>query len=316
MAPGLPMSRRALFCRIGGGFGALGLGSVLADAGLLSGSGGGAASRGRRGGIGPVQSAGAAAAAFPRAGEAGDLPVHERRAVARRHLRPQAGAGEVRRPGPAGLDHDGPPQGRQDDALAVRRAAARRERHRGVRPLPARRRLHRRHLRAPLAVHGQPESRAVAADDELGQHAADPAEPGLVADLRPGHREPEPARLRGALPGQAGRRPAVVEQQLPARHLPGHAHPQQRHRPGPDHPRRHQPPPAPRGAARAGGPDPVAQPRAHGRARPRRGARGPRGLAGDGLPHAVRGARGVRPRARDSGDPSALRQAASSPAPA
>ncbi len=35
MAPALPMSRRAMFCRIGGGFGALGLGSVLADAGLL-----------------------------------------------------------------------------------------------------------------------------------------------------------------------------------------------------------------------------------------------------------------------------------------
>ena len=39
VGPGLPMSRRALFCRIGGGFGALGLGSVLADAGLLTGSG-------------------------------------------------------------------------------------------------------------------------------------------------------------------------------------------------------------------------------------------------------------------------------------
>src|SRR5262245_26751981 len=31
---GLSMSRRALFCRIGGGFGAVGLSSVLADAGL------------------------------------------------------------------------------------------------------------------------------------------------------------------------------------------------------------------------------------------------------------------------------------------
>ena len=39
MVPGLPMTRRALFCRIGGGFGALGLGSVLADAGLLMGTG-------------------------------------------------------------------------------------------------------------------------------------------------------------------------------------------------------------------------------------------------------------------------------------
>ena len=46
----------------------------------------------------------------------------------------------------------------------------------------------------PVDVHRQPESRAVAADDELGQHAADPAEPRLVAALRPGHREPEPAR--------------------------------------------------------------------------------------------------------------------------
>jgi hypothetical protein len=33
------LTRRALFCRMGGGFGALGLGSVLADAGLLAGTG-------------------------------------------------------------------------------------------------------------------------------------------------------------------------------------------------------------------------------------------------------------------------------------
>ena len=32
-------------------------------------------------------------------------------------------------------------------------------------------------------------------DDELGADPADPAEPGLLADLRPGDREPEPARL-------------------------------------------------------------------------------------------------------------------------
>jgi hypothetical protein len=34
---GLPFSRRALLCRIGGGFGAVGLGSVLAEAGMLGG---------------------------------------------------------------------------------------------------------------------------------------------------------------------------------------------------------------------------------------------------------------------------------------
>jgi hypothetical protein len=33
---GLPLTRRALFCRIGGGFGALGLASVLADAGIMT----------------------------------------------------------------------------------------------------------------------------------------------------------------------------------------------------------------------------------------------------------------------------------------
>ena len=151
--------------------------------------------RRRRGGVGPAQSAGRPAAALPRAGEAGDLPVHERRPVARRHLRPQAGAGEVRRPGPAGLGRR-PAAARRGKIMpspfAARPHGA--ERHRGHRALPARRRLHRRHLRAPLDVHRQPEPRAVAADDELGQHAADPAQPRLVADLRPGDGEPEPAR--------------------------------------------------------------------------------------------------------------------------
>ena len=34
--PGTPLTRRDLFCRLGGGFGALGLASVLADGGLLA----------------------------------------------------------------------------------------------------------------------------------------------------------------------------------------------------------------------------------------------------------------------------------------
>ena len=80
-----------------------------------------------------------------------------------------------------------------------------------------------------------------AADDELRRDAADPAEHGLVADLRPGHREPEPARLRRPLPRQAGRRPAALEQQLPARHLPGHAHQQRVDRPEDADPQRRQP---------------------------------------------------------------------------
>jgi len=67
-----------------------------------------------------------------------------------------------------------------------------------------------------LAVDRQSQSRAGPVDDELGQHAADPAEHGLVAHLRAGQRQPEPARLRRPLSRQAGRRPAAVGQQLPA----------------------------------------------------------------------------------------------------
>ncbi len=60
---GLPMSRRALFCRIGGGFGALGLGSVLADAGLL---GGPAAAMAAMAGPGDAESAAPANPLAPR----------------------------------------------------------------------------------------------------------------------------------------------------------------------------------------------------------------------------------------------------------
>ena len=114
-----------------------------------------------------------------------------------------------------------------------------------------------------------PNHEPVAADDELGQHAADPAEPGLVADLRPGHREPEPARLRRPLPGQAGRRPAALEQQLPAGHLPGDAHQQQddrsRRRSSAHVSNRHLAAGRP---ARAARPAPAAERAAPGRARP------------------------------------------------
>ena len=65
-----------------------------------------------------------------------------------------------------------------------------------------------------------------------------------------GHREPEPARLRRPLPGQAGRRPAALEQQLPAGDLPGDAHQQQGDRPQDDHRPRQQPTASARDAQR------------------------------------------------------------------
>ncbi len=240
----LSLTRRALFSRIGGGFGALGLASVLADAGMLMLAGAAQAAT-----SGDTEGA---VLTHPLAPRPPHFPARAKRVI---FLFMNGGPSHVDTFDPkpalqryAGQDppadgRDRPAQARQGHALAVLGPAARPERHRGDRALPARRRLHRRDLRDPLDVHRQPEPRAVALDDELGQHAADPAQPGLVADLRPGYREPEPARLRRPLSRQAGRRPAVVEQQLPARHLPGDAHPQSNDRSGPDHSRRHQPPP-------------------------------------------------------------------------
>ena len=45
------------------------------------------------------------------------------------------------------------------------------------------------------------ESRAVAVHDEYRRHSAGAAVDGFVAHLRPGHGEPEPARLRRPVPG-------------------------------------------------------------------------------------------------------------------
>ncbi len=61
-------------------------------------------------------------------------------------------------------------------------------------------RAHRRHLRHPLDARRRAEPRAVADADELRRRAAAAAEHGLVGHLRPGHREPEPARLHRHVP--------------------------------------------------------------------------------------------------------------------
>ena len=88
------LTRRELLCRSGMGMGALALGGLLADDGLL-----GRAARDwrrRRPGRPPrarrPQSPASQGSRRCRAGQAGRPPVHERRAVARRHLRPQADA--------------------------------------------------------------------------------------------------------------------------------------------------------------------------------------------------------------------------------
>ena len=76
-------NRRQALARFANGFGMLGLAALLADEAKAD------ATRPPD----PRRPAGRPAADVPGAGEAGDLPVHVGRAVARRHVRPQAAAG-------------------------------------------------------------------------------------------------------------------------------------------------------------------------------------------------------------------------------
>ena len=98
------LTRRQALCRAGMGFGSLALGTLMAEAGLDDG-------RPRRGRGADLpspkaftSSLGPKALAVRPQGQAGDPPVHERRAVAGRHLRPQAVAGDKYNGKPIPLD--------------------------------------------------------------------------------------------------------------------------------------------------------------------------------------------------------------------
>ena len=189
------ISHRAVsfLTRCGMGFGGVCLGAVLRDAGLL------ASDAKRR--SPPGSPFIAAIAALPGQGEARHPPVHERRAVAGRHVRPQA---DARRSTPARRCPAEPAApsarpGRRCRRRSSSRSTARAA-SRSASCFPHVGRAHRRHLRHPLDARRRAQPRAVAAADELRRGPADPAEHGLVGDLRPGHREPEPARLHRHVP--------------------------------------------------------------------------------------------------------------------
>ena len=158
-----------------------------------------AAGRGIAAGRRPTAADGPAraeAAALPAAGQAGHLPVHEGRAVARRHVRPQAAARARRRqaaarspsracssPRPATCSSS-PWKFQQYGQSGMR----------GQRAVPARGRVRRRPVHHPLGPRHQPGPRRGAAQAAHRQRQLRPAEHGLVGHLRPGHREREPAR--------------------------------------------------------------------------------------------------------------------------
>ncbi len=121
----------------------------------------------------------------------------------------------------------------------------------------------------------QPGPRRRAAQAAHRQRQLRPAQHGLVGHLRPGHREPEPARLHHHLPDAGPRRRQQLGLGLPARRLPGHAA-RQRQRPGRPGPRSatsRNAAPAARRAAAAARPAGRDEPRAPGRSRARPGAR-------------------------------------------
>ncbi len=132
---------------------------------------------------------------------------------------------QVRRQAAAARQPPHRAQDRRRLPVAVQVPEIRTKRHRSQRNLPARRRVHRRHRGHPLDARRRAQPRAVAAPDELRRGPADPAEHGVVGDVRPGQREPEPARLHRHVPRRLpDPGDAELAGRLPARRLPGHLH--------------------------------------------------------------------------------------------
>ena len=242
---------------------------------------------------------------FPARAKRRDLPLHERGAVARRHVRLQARARLGRR---QGVGPAGPHPRREADGLALEVPAARPERAVGLRAVPRGRRARRRAVRDPQHAHrpaGPPGGLPDAAHRQLAVH---PALARGVDALRPRDRERRPARLHRDQADRAQRRRAELRQRLPAGGLPGDPHRQRgaadRRGPG----RQHQEPPARRrGPAAPARPRPGDEPRA---ARARAGP--PRRRGGDrvvraGLPHAGQAPGRHGPRGRVGGDEGPVR---------
>ena len=97
-------------------------------------------------------------------------------------------------------------------------------RHRRQRAVPARRRVRGRPVRAPVDVLRQLLPRPGHAGDDDRQRPVRPAEHGLVAAVRPGHREPQPARIPRPRRADRQRRSGQgVRLGVPPGRVPGHA---------------------------------------------------------------------------------------------
>ncbi len=132
--PGL--SRREMLLRCSSGFGALAMAALLREPAFGSAA--------RRVSGRPAGRSHAAAAASRGEGPLGHLPLHGRRPVAGRHVRPQAPARPRAWPADQGQDASHAVQQRGErPGMSLEVPPVRRERHPGQRPVPARRPLRR-----------------------------------------------------------------------------------------------------------------------------------------------------------------------------
>ena len=165
------VSRREMLLHCGTGFGALALADLMSQAGLLSAVPQGVftGSSALRRGSGESDVAEIAAAG--RQSEACDPYFLQRRGLAGRYVRSEAGAGEIRRQIAADGESEDRTKNRRGASLALQVPKVRRKRHRSQRDFPKRAQAHRRHVRHPLDARRRAESRAVAAADELRRRA-------------------------------------------------------------------------------------------------------------------------------------------------
>ncbi len=129
-------------------------------------------------------------------GQAGDLPPDGGRPVAPRPARPQAGDRPER--GPAARRRRPPDRARhrRPAALPLRVPELREQRDRGQRAIAAPSRVRGRPLRPPGCPRLEPQPRPGHQLHDLGPDRPDPPESRRLGLVRPGDREPKPARLR------------------------------------------------------------------------------------------------------------------------
>ena len=227
--PGLRLNRRHFFSRTSLGLGGAALASLLSGAGRPAAGANGA---GRSAGDRPRRRRHPPGVSCPAEGEAGDLPVHERRAVAARPVRLQADAQPDERPGPARVGPDGAaahvdvgqPGDTADGRLALQVRPARAVGGVGQRAAAAHGAGRRRAVHRQLAVHrgDQPRPGDHVLPDRLDDRR--PAVDGGLAELRPGLDQSEPADVLRADQPEAARSAAVLAalgQRLPAVGPPG-----------------------------------------------------------------------------------------------